>query len=162
MKNGGGLAMRLRDSAGRIINIFSVILILVAIAVTVLIFATDNRYSEPVFGDTMLLAVREGGAGAKPGSLALVDLGGNFSEGDTYATFLGNSTRITKDPLGSVGVVRGYVPALGALFDFFRNPVGFFLLVVLPLAALVIWRIVKLILIIREGGRPETEGADDD
>ncbi len=148
-----------KKAIAAVINILSVVLIVIATGVTVMIFATNNRYSEPVFGNTMLLTVREGSVtdGAGIGSLALVDLTCKTS-GGYYATFLGSGTRITKDPMGCIGTVKGYVPVLGGIIDFFRDPVGFFLIVVLPLAAMVILYIIKVILLVKESGGRERSG----
>jgi hypothetical protein len=108
----------------------------------------------------MLLTVREDSVtdGSGVGSLALVDLTCKADGGGYYATFLGSGTKITKDSMGCIGTVKGYVPLLGGVIDFFRDPVGFFLTVVLPLTAMVIWYIIKVILIVKEGGVRERSG----
>jgi hypothetical protein len=145
--------MKIKRIIAIILNILSLILIIIAVAVTVMIFATKNRYSEPVFGNTMLLSVREDSVTEKNevGSLALIDLTYMADGGGYYATFIGNATRISRDPMGCIGTVKGYIPLLGSIIDFFRDPAGFFLVVVLPLAAMVIWYIVKVVLIVRGG-----------
>ena len=157
-----------------ILNILSVLLILVAIAVSVLIFTIDNRYSEPVFGDTMLLTVPEGdGVGdIQDGSLAIIDLTFKSESGGYYAAFLGNKIIITRDSMASIGTVKGSIPYLGGVMDFFRNPLFFFLVIILPLTAIVIWHIIKIVLIIkgnnenkqkiRHGCEPQTEEASID
>jgi hypothetical protein len=152
--------MKKKKAIAAILNILSVFLILISAGVTVMIFATNNNYSEPVFGDTMLLSVREDSVtdGAGVGSLALVDLTYRTDGGGYFATYFGSGTRITKDPMGCIGTVKGYVPLLGGVIVFFRDPVGFFLTVVLPLTAMVIWYIIKVILIVKEGGVRERSG----
>lgn len=131
--------------------IVSAVWIILAAAVTVLIFATNNSYSEPVFGETMLVSVREGSPkGTREGSLAVVDLKGH-SNSEYYAVFIGGGVRVSQDKMANIGTVKAFIPALGAAIDFFRNSLGFFLVVVLPLAAMVIWYIVRVFLLIRDG-----------
>ncbi|MDD4125074.1 MAG: hypothetical protein PHW77_05040 [Eubacteriales bacterium] len=144
-----------------ILNTFSVLLVLIAVAVSVFIFATDNRYSEPIFGDTMLLTVHEddGIDNIKAGSLAIIDMTLK-SESEYYASFLGNGTKITRDKTACIGTVKGYIPYLGGIIDFFRNPLGFFLCIVLPLTAVVIRYIIKIVLLTKGYGEKKTNRKD--
>lgn len=133
-----------------VINIVSAVWILLAAAVAALIFATNNGYSEPIFGDTMLVCVGENAPdGARSGSLAVVDLKG-VGESEYYAAFTGTGVNITKDGMANVGTVSYFIPILGAAIDFLRTPTGFFLVVILPLAAMVVWHAVRIALAIKE------------
>ena len=135
---------------GIVIKVIAVILLLQTIAVITLIYATKNRFSEPVFGDTMLLCVRDDkNANAKVGSLAIVDLTSE-TKSNEYAAFLGSSVRLSKDPMANIGTVKGYVPLVGGYLDFLRQAIGFFLVIILPLFILVVGYTVRLILIIKD------------
>ncbi len=144
--------MKLKDAVSTIINILSAVLILLAVLVTILIFMTNNRYSEPVIGNTMLLCVREDSAAdAKVGALAVVDLTTYTSDNGNYVAFVGRGARITNDPMACVGTVKYYIPVLGGVMDFFRNTLGFFFVIVLPLVALAIWHIVRIVILVKYG-----------
>lgn len=132
------------------IKIIAVVLLLQTIFVITLIYATKNRFSEPIFGDTMLLSVRDDRrADAKVGSLALIDLTSETKSSE-YAAFLGGSVRLSKDQMANIGTVKGYVPFVGGYLDFLRQSIGFFLVIILPLFLLVVGYSVRLILIIRD------------
>ncbi len=153
------------------LNAVSVLLIIAAFSVSVLIFATDNRYGEPVFGETMLLSVREDVKIGKDipienGSLAVIDLSIR-AEGDYYAAFLGNRTVITGESLSSIGAVKGHIPYLGGVMDFFRKPSAFFLCIVTPLFAAVACHAIRVALLIKsrgdknKNGKPKPEGGGE-
>ncbi|NLW73285.1 MAG: hypothetical protein GX057_00075 [Clostridiales bacterium] len=144
--------MKLKDVISTIVNILSVVFILLSVLVTVLIFSTNNRYSEPVFGNTMLLSVREDSVADAPrGALAVVDLTRYSSERGNYVAFIGRGARITRDPMACIGTVKFYIPLLGGVVDFFRNSLGFFFVIILPLFLLVIWHVVRIVLLVRHG-----------
>lgn len=133
----------------RAIKVIAVILLIQTIGVIFLIYATNNRFSEPVVGDTMLLTVRDRNADAKIGSLAIIDLTSE-SKGSEYAAFLGGSVRLSKDPMANIGTVKGYVPFIGSYLDFLRQSIGFFLVIILPLTILVVGYMVRLILMLKD------------
>ena len=138
-----------------IIKVVAVVLLLQTISVITLIYATKNRFSEPVFGDIMLLSVREGNmVNAKVGSLAIVDMA-THDKGSDYAAFLGGSVRLSKDPMANIGTVKGYIPFFGSYLDFLRQSIGFFLIIILPLFIYVVGYSVRLILLLRD--RRETD-----
>ncbi|MGI6167675.1 MAG: hypothetical protein ACOYIA_06040 [Eubacteriales bacterium] len=144
--------MKLIDVISTIVNILSVVFIMLSVLVTVLIFSANNRYSEPVFGNTMLLSVREDSvADAPKGALAVVDLTEYKSERGNYVAFIGRGARITRDPMACIGTVKFYIPVLGGVMDFFRDSLGFFFVIVLPLVLLVIWHVVRIVLLVRNG-----------
>lgn len=135
------------------INTVSVVWILLAAAVSVMIFATNNSYSEPVFGDIMLVSTgSDRSDDIKEGSLAVVELN-NKDAADYYAAFVGGGVNITKDKMASVGAVKYFIPVMGRVVDFFRTPVGFFLVVILPLAVFVIYQTIKIIVLVKYGGK---------
>ena len=131
-------------------NILSVIFIVLAAAVIFLMFASDNRYGEPMLGDTMLISVTKENSMIKGhvGSLAVVDLSGKKGNG-SFASFNGSSVIISDDPMASIGTVSAYLPLLGSVIGFLRKPLGFFLVIVLPLAVLIIFNAVRLSLLVR-------------
>ncbi len=133
------------------LNILSVLFLLLAAAIIFLMFAANNRYGEPVFGDTMLVCVTDENlpAGGHNGSLAVVDLSGKSGNGN-YVAFIGSGIRISGDPMANIGRVSFYIPFAGAVLGFFRLPAGFFLALVLPLAILINFNAVRLVLLIRE------------
>lgn len=132
------------------IKIVAALLLLQTVFVITLIYATNNRFSEPVFNETMLISVRENRrADAKVGSLAIVDLTSETKSSE-YAAFLGGSVRLSKDPMANIGTVKSYVPFVGGYLDFLRQSIGFFLVIILPLFILVVGYTVRLILIINQ------------
>ncbi len=61
-----------------------------------------------------------------------------------------------------VAIYKFRLPALGAIIDFFRKPVGFVLCLVLPMVALIGWQVYRLIAIYLKEKRAEVlEGGED-
>ncbi len=140
-----------------IFTILTIFIILQSIFITVLILSSNNRYKEPVIGDTMLLAIREDHKTSDYfGSLAIVDLALD-AKGEDSVVFLGGTTHITKDKMAAIGKVKFYIPLLGSYIDFFRAPFGFFALIILPLVLLVIRHSVLLALKIKSSRAKEQE-----
>jgi len=142
-----------KKAAAITINILAVFFIFQAAAVTVFGFAAKNDYREIVFGDTMLLPVGENLLDENKNSLAVVDMTGKTKGGVYFAVYSGNKVILTTDSLASVGKVRFFIPLLGGYISFLRTAAGFFSIVVLPLAALVIWRVHRLLFACRGGER---------
>ena len=128
-----------------LINTLSVLIIIAAAGLSVLIFSSGNRYSQPVFGNTMLLVIDENNALDKvePDSLALIDLTGQTNTG-YYALFTGKSVVLSKDDVASIGTVKGYVPTLGGVIGFFRKPAAFLACIIFPLIGAVVYHTVRI------------------
>ena len=61
-----------------------------------------------------------------------------------------------------VAVYKFRIPALGAIIDFFRKPVGFVLCLVLPMVALIGWQVYRLIAIYLKQKKREVLAAGED